>query len=186
MYKSGFTLVEMLVTTAITIILLIGLFNFYYVSKVVYTSGITRQALQNASGVVLSKIIQGGKEQPSGGVYRLAQGTRYCIGTGASCGGAVSTAELHYWGPDNIERWYRLGGANTSLIYHHPIAGNAAGADETIYTAPSGATLTLLFWIPSGNYPAANAGASVTLTQIVYGKTFTGSSTTVVNLRNHP
>ena len=187
MNKKAFTLVEILMATAITLILVVGMFNYYYVSKTAYITGLSKQMLADGANLVLSKISEGGIES-GGGVYRLAQGVSYCIGSGTSpsCG-VVSTSELHFWCTDGIERWYRLGSGSASLIYHHPTTGNPSGADETVYTTPTGSTFsTLLFCIPTGNYPAANVGVSVTLAQNVSGKTITGSATTIVNLRNHP
>ena len=185
MNKKGFTLVEIMMATLISVVLFVGIFNFYYVSKSIYALGIARQALEDGAHVVVSKMIEGGTEA-GGGTYRLAQGVSYCIGSGASCG-TVTTSELHFRGTDSIERWYSLNNTNTALIYHHPIAGSPGGADETIYTAPMGAAMTLLFWIPAvNNYPAAAVGVNVTLTKNVFGKNVTGSAATVVTLRNHP
>lgn len=185
MNKKAYTLVEIMVSLTLALIVIIGMFNFYNVTRQVYSSSISRQTLEQGANLVLSKMIEGGTEP--GGVYRLMQGVSYCIGAGVSpsCHTAI-TSELHFWGPDGIERWYHLNSTNTSLLYHHPMASNTQGADEMIYTAPRGTTITLLFWIPAVNYSAAVVGASVTLTQNVLGATITGSATTLVNLRNHP
>ncbi len=177
--KKAFTLVEIMVSTACTLALILAVYNFYNLTKQVYTSVLSRQTLQDGANIVLSKIIEGGTEPT--GVFRLAQGASYCIGSGLSCG-TINASELHFWGTDSIERWYFLDNARTSLMYHHPTAANPAGADERVYAAPKGSILTLLFWIPTGNYPAADVGVNVALTQ----NTITGSVTTQINLRNHP
>ena len=179
MNKKSFTLVEVMISTAILLVLMIFVFNFYNVTRVVYSRNLYQQMLTDGTNIMLGRIIEG-KTEPSG-VVRLAQAVSYCIGSGVNCAG-VSSSELHFWGTDNIERWYSLTNGSTSLLYHHPTAAAPAGADEVIYTAPNGATVTLLFWVPAGNYPAANVGVSVSLTK----STTTGSATTVVNLRNHP
>ncbi len=178
-------MVELLIVVAITLILMIVVFNFYNLSKLVYSSGLAQQSLQDGVNIVLSKIIEG-KTEPSG-VYRLAEGTSYCIGTGVACSGPSSIAELHFWGIDGTERWYKLDNTSTELIYHHPTVAYPSGSDDVIYTTPKGSILTLRFWVPNvANYPAAVVGMDVALTQSVFGRTVTGDSTTIVNLRNHP
>lgn len=204
-------MVELLITITITLILMMVVFNFFNLSKLVYSYGLAGQMLQDGDNIVINKII-GGKTEP-GGIYRLAQSASYCIGTQSGATSTCSTqfsptcnttttGELHFCGyPDYIERSVRLDATATQLIYHHPVSPsnnnncsvvfyNASSynvCDEVVYTAPKGATITLRFWIPAvANYPAAVVGMDAALIQSVFGRSVTGSSTTIVNLRNHP
>ncbi len=182
--KKAFTLVEAMMATAFSVLLMLIVTNFYSVTRTVYSSGLSRQQLEDAANIVLGKIIEGATEP--GGVYRLAQAVSYCFGPGINCTPS-SPSQLYFTGADGIERWYYLNSTSTALIYHHPTVAGPQGADEIIYTAPAGATLTLNFWPPTAidpnfKYPAADVGVSVTLTQ----NTLTGSVSTLVDLRNHP
>ncbi|MBF0490682.1 MAG: hypothetical protein HQL15_08750 [Candidatus Omnitrophica bacterium] len=173
-HNKAFTLVETMVAVAFTLVLVTVVVNFYNTTRRVYSSGISAQMLQDGCHLVLSKLIEGTKEPT--GIYRLSEGVSYNI---------AIMAELHYWGLDNIERWYQLDNTSTQLIYHHPTA--LGTMDEVIYTAPTGSTLTLRFWIPSvANYSSAVIGVDVALTQTVLGRAVSGAATTLINLRNHP
>jgi len=178
----SYTLIEVLIATAITVILMVMVFGFFNLFKLVYSSGIAQQTLQDSTNIILGKIIEG-KTEP-GGVYRLTEG----MCPNGVCYNIANISELHYWGyPDGIERWYRLDGTSTQIIYHHPITGSPLGADEVIYTAPTGSTIALRFSIPTvANYSAAVVQMDVALTQTIFGKKISGASTTVVNIRNHP
>ena len=103
MNKKSFTLVEVMISTAILLVLMIFVFNFYNVTRVVYSRNLYQQMLTDGTNIMLGRIIEG-KTEPSG-VVRLAQAVSYCIGSGVNCAG-VSSSELHFWGTDNIERWY--------------------------------------------------------------------------------
>ena len=184
MNKRAFTLIEVLIATAFSVVLILVVVTFYSVTRKVYSSGLSMQLLEDGANIVLSKIIEG-KTEP-GGVFRLAQAVSYCFGPGTNCTPS-SPNQLYFIGTDGINRWYHLNNTSTSLLYHHPTAGSPLGADEMIYTAPAGATLTLSFWPPTAidpnfKYPAADVGITVTLTQ----NTVTGSVSTLVDLRNHP
>ena len=97
----------------------------------------------------------------------------------------VTTSELHFVGTDGIERRYYLNPAGTSLLYNHPTAKGTV--DEVIYTAPAGNTLALRFWVLAGTpYTNVTLGIDVGLSQNVSGRTVSGSTTTMINIRNHP
>lgn len=171
--KNGFTLIETLMATVFTVLLVMVVVNFYNVSRVAYVTGVAGQTFQDGVHVMLSQIIQG-KTEP-GGVFRLSEATSYSI---------VNISELHFWGTDNVERWYRLNNTSTQLIYHHPTASGAV--DEVIYTAPAGATITLRFSVPAvANYASSVVGVDIALSQTINGRVVTGSSSTIVHLRNH-
>ena len=159
----AFTLTEMMIAVAFSVLLLTGVYNFFNTSRQVYVSGVSAQTLQNAADTVLNKIIEG--ESESGTVYRLSTAVSYMIPNGSanalySCGGSPQStpcntsntfSELYYCqdspctgSSDPTARWYYLDGTSTSVIYHHP---NSSGGtvEENIYTAPTGSSLTLRF-----------------------------------------
>ena len=163
MNNNAFTLVEMMIAIAFTVLLMTGVFGFYNTSAQVYSSGISGQALQDGANVVVSKIMEG--ESESGTVYRLDTAVTYMIpnGVGAAlytCGGAPQAAscnanntsnEIYYCqvSPtctynDGTARWYYLNSTGTSIIYHHFKTGGGT-IDEKIYTAPKGSVLKLRF-----------------------------------------
>jgi hypothetical protein len=91
-------------------------------------------------------------------------------------------------------RWYSLGSNGTSIIYHHPTYSGVQ--DEIVYTAPSGATITLQFYqhpvaLPSEGGPGdvyTNVDVCINLAifQNVNGQNISGAATAMVNIRNHP
>ena len=182
MNKKGFTLVETLIAAAFTVILMMVVVGFYSTIKGGYSSSLAGRSLQEGANLIVAKIIEGSTEAT--GIFRLSESGIYCIGSGANCSGPVTTAEVHFVSSDLKERWYKLG-SPTTLVYHHPTAAAPAGADEMIYTAPAGSVITLMFWYPDPLNPTPAVGVSVTLTQTVSGKTYTGSATTTIYMRNH-
>lgn len=128
----------------------------------------------------------------------LSYDTRY------SCGGAPQTTPCNtmstsgpiselYFCQDNpgndpcgitnadTPRWYYLNSTGTAIKYHHPAAGGGT-QEETIYTAPPGATIKLRF------SPAAVATNQVHVVEIdvsLTQGTSSGSASTFVLLRNH-
>lgn len=171
--QNAYTLVEVLIATAFSVLLLGAVVHAYNTAKRAYAAGIAQQGLQDGANIVLGKIIQGTAEP--GGVFRLNEATSYDV---------VSLNQLNFTGTDDIERWFTVNGDATALIYHHPTASGTV--DETVYTAPSGATITLRFSIPAGSqYTGVVLGIDVALTQTLFGQTISGSASTYVNIRNH-
>ena len=168
--NKAFSLIELMVAVAITVLLMTGVYGFYNAASQSYSSGISGQTLQDGADIVLSKIIEG--ETESGAVYRLSTAVSYMIPNGTAnalytCGGAPQAApcntgdnnsntfvELYYCqnspcsqsgGVNNsTARWYYLNSAGTAVMYHHPAVGGGT-IEENIYTAPAASTLTLRF-----------------------------------------
>jgi hypothetical protein len=171
--NKAFTLTEILVATSFAIILMGAMLGFYILSEKTYSIGVDKHWLQDDANTVITKII-GGKGEP-GGVFRLSEAVSYNI---------AGISELHFVGIDGIERWFNLDNSCTSVIYHHPIASGTA--DEIIYSAPAGATITLRFSIPTGaQYTGVVIGIDVEITNNVSGNAISGSASTYVNIRNH-
>jgi hypothetical protein len=92
----------------------------------------------------------------------------------------VNASTLDFAGTDGVTRRYFVNNAGDSLMYHHPTA--AGTQDELIYKAPTGTTLTLLFWTGTANI---TVGINVGLAKTVNGRNVVGSATTMINIRNH-
>jgi len=58
----AFSLVELIMAVAFSVLLLAGVYGFYDSSAQVYSSGVTAQNLQDGADMVLSKIIEGKTE----------------------------------------------------------------------------------------------------------------------------
>jgi hypothetical protein len=136
MNSQAFTLIELMMAVAFSVILMTGVYSFYNTAQQVYSGGITGQTLQTGVNVIISKIIEGGTE-PGGSVFRLATAYSFYIPNGnantiyfcqdSPCSAADATA-----------RWYTLDPTNTEVLYHHPTS-NPLGYD-IIYAAPTGSS----------------------------------------------
>ena len=169
----SFSLTELLVVSALIILVVSATLGAFLLVRRVVTPSAAEQGLQRDANVIIAKVIKGGPE-PSG-IVRLSEAVSYHL---------AGISELHFSGTDGIERWYALGGAGASIIYHHPTATGVR--DEVIFAAPQGTSLQLRFWIPSGGiYENVAVGIDVAVSRIVQGRTVTGSVTTMVNVRNH-
>jgi len=204
----GFTLVEMMIAVAFSVLLMAGVYGFYNTASQDYTSGISGQTLQDGTSIVLSKITEG--ESEKGIVYRLSTAVSYMIPNGGAnflytCGGAAQAApcnasnlsgELYYCqdtpcgSGDATARWYYLNNTGTAVIYHHP-ASNGGTIEENIYTAPPKTTLTLRF-SPATSVPANEVEIDVALTKALAANitnkrlATSGTVSTFVLLRDHP
>ena len=215
--NNAFTLVELLMAVGFTVLLMTGVFSFYNASNQIYSSGISGQILQNGANILLSKIIEGGME--AGVVHRLSTAEAYAVACTSnctpnpivsySCGGAPQGtpcnvnnpySELYFCeddpsthpcGPtDTTARWYYLNSTGTSVLYHYP----GGGADEKIYTAPEGSTLSLRFspyvvTIPNPTPPPPTLNVitqDVEIDVALTKNSSSGAASTFVFMRNHP
>ena len=160
---------------AISVLLITCVMGVYVLAKSFYTYNILGQNLQASADNALAKIIKDGPEPD--GTFRLSEAVSFT---------QPSLSELHFTGTDGIERWITLSGDGQSIIYHRPGSGGVM-EDDVLYTAPSGAILTLRFWTPAGtNYTGVNICIAVAVVQNIQGKSISGSASTMVNIRNHP
>ena len=144
MNKKAFTLLELMMAVAFSVLLLTGVFGFYNAANQLYSSGITAQNLQDGANIVLNKLIEGQAE--SNTVYRLETSASFYIPTGNS-----NTLYFCQYNPSNTPcstsdptvRWYTLDPTSTSLRYYHPTS-NSLGYD-TVYSAPIGTTISIRF-----------------------------------------
>ena len=169
----AFTLAEVLVATVVATFLIGTVVVFSNAARQAYSGGISGENLQEGANIILAKIIEGGEEP--GGVFRLSEATSYNL---------AGISELHFIGTDSVERFFCLNNASTAVIYHHPTGSGTM--DQTIFTAPPGATITLRFSIPTGpQYTGVVVGIDVALIQNFAGRTLSGSASTYVTIRNH-
>lgn len=204
--QDAITLTEMMIAISFTVFLMMGVYGFYTTTSQDYNSGISGQNFQDGANIVLGKIAEGDEE--SGLVYRLDTGTSYLIPNGVgsalyTCGGTAQTApcntswvssELYYCQDnpctpgDSTARWYYLNSAGTSVMYHYP--SEASNKDITVYTAPTGSSLSLRFVsaTTSSNVVRIDAALTANLSARVTNLRLatSGAVTTYVLLRNHP
>ncbi|MDE2027324.1 MAG: type II secretion system protein [Candidatus Omnitrophica bacterium] len=208
----GFTLLELLMAVAFSVLLLTAVYGFFNATNQTYSAGISGQNLQDAAHIILSKITEG--ETESGNIYRLATGVAFLVPNGVgtalyTCGGGTQTApcntnnpygELYYCQDspctptDATARWYYLNSAGTAVMYHYP--GEPNNQDITIYTAPSGSTLSLRFSPAQVGSPLASSTKTVEIDVDLTGNVSanitnrrlitSGDVSTYVLLRNHP
>ncbi len=184
--NKAFSLVELMMAVAFSVLLLTGVYSFYNVSSQSYSSGVSGQALQDGADIVLSKIIEGQME--SSVVYRLATSASYYIPNG-------NPQMLYYCQDspcspgDHTARWYTLDSTNTNVLYYHPTS-NPLGYD-VIYSAPVGSTLALRFSPAAVGTPSnvveIDVGLTKNLPANVTNKRLatSGAASTFVLLRNH-
>jgi hypothetical protein len=156
--RRSYSLVEIMIAAVFGVILTGAVLNFYVLSKRTYSSGVSRQWLQDGANIMLSKMIQ---ER-----FRLSEAASFSTS---------GLSELHFKAlNETVDRSYRLNGSSTVLIY------NSGAGDEAIYTAPTGVTLTLRFSQPY----SGTIGIDVALTQTVAGTPVSGSASTYISIRN--
>ncbi|MDE1921640.1 MAG: prepilin-type N-terminal cleavage/methylation domain-containing protein [Candidatus Omnitrophica bacterium] len=212
MNNKAFTLLELLMAVGVSVLLLTGVYGFFIVSNQTYSAGVSGENLQDAANTILGRITEGDTE--SGNIYRLSTGVSFMVPNGVgtalyTCGGLAQTtpcnatypySEIYYCQDspctptDSTARWYYLNGAGTSIMYHYP--GEPNNQDITLYTAPSGSTLSLLFSPAQVGNPAQASTKvveiNVDLTQNVSNSITnsrlkaSGDALTYVLMRNHP
>jgi hypothetical protein len=195
MNNQAFSLVEMMMAVGFSVLLIAGVFGYYYASNQIFTSGILGENLQDGANIVLSKIIEG-QTEPTG-VYRLQTAQTYMIPNGTAgflynCGTIPQTPQAApcnannlsgelYFCEDNFAtcsynnnsgnptapqpRWYYVNSTGTAVIYHHPTT-NGATVEQTIYTAPAGSFLFLRF-SPAQQVNPTPPPAMVTIPNVV-------------------
>ena len=179
-HKKAQTLAELLITSVLVIILIGSALGAFILIKQVFVRDIAAANFQRDANVIMKKIIKG--EPESGGIFRLSEAVSYNLKINSITG----LTELHFVGTDGIERWYCLSSDSTGvwISYHHP--GWFTQNGEKIYKVPPGAKATLRFWLPSGSvFTNIDVGIDVAVSQNILGKNLSGSTTTIVNIRNH-
>lgn len=166
--QRGQTLPEVLVASVIMTLLFASAIGAFMLTKNIQRYSIEEYNLQRDVNKVLARIVRNIKEDTEN--HGLRSGRSFTI---------PSVSRLNYAGDDGIARSYYL--SSGSILY---LKSNLL--PSTIYTPPTGSTLTLRFWEPTGYSDHVTVGIYIGITRVVGGKTISGSATTYVIIRNAP
>jgi len=167
-YNRGFTLAEITVAAAITVVLFASSTGSYLFMKTALYGKFVEYNLTRDVNMALKRITAGVNEGSV--LYGLRSASSFTI---------TNVSTISYVGSDNNTRQYYPNGS--SLIYSSPAQ---VPNQRTVYTAPPGSTFTLRFWEPSGYSGHETVGIYIGVSQPVGGKTVSGSVSTYVNIRN--
>src|ERR1035438_5084105 len=81
--SKAFSLVELLLAVAFSVLLLTGVFAFYNAATQSYSSGISGQTLQDGTNIIINKMMEG--ETESNVVYRLSTSASYTVACTTNC-----------------------------------------------------------------------------------------------------
>ena len=166
--KKAFSLTELLITSALLVVLFTTTLAGFVLLKGIFAANIAKATFQRDAEVVMNQIIEG-KSDPSG--IRLSETASVTFYSDAS--------KLTFIGTDGIQRTYSLTNNGTSLLY-----SDQNGIQKTMYTAPQGAIIGLTF-TPVDLNPTLCVCIYVSISQIINGKTVLGSLESSIYLRNH-
>jgi len=173
--KRAHTLTELLVAGTIIVFLFTAVLGAFIYTKTLYFGNIASFDLQRDVDNVLATIIRGTRE--STGTY----GLRSAVSIPNPPGLLPSPGQnsLDFVGTDDNTRRYSL--INNTIVYNSP---TQSPSQQTIYTPPPNSTVTLTFM--SGSADQQMVYIYISVVQNVANKTYTGSISTNVNLRNMP
>lgn len=172
-HNKAHTLTELLIASAIIIILFASCLGAFILTKSVCSSSVAEYGLQRDANTIMARIIKGVKEQTD--IFGLRSAKSYSI---------PATTRIDFVGMDDNTRSYFVN--NNSVIYASPLQ---SPQQNTIYTAPADSTIILRFWNPYAGQPNndnATVGIYLSISRIVGDRTISGSSSTYVNLKNIP
>ena len=174
--KRAHTLTELLMASAIIVILLTSLLGAFLLTKLVCRNSIASYNIQRDVDTLLATIIRGVKEQ-SGNRFGLRSAVSIPPIPGLLPIPGQNT--ISYLCTDNNTRMFLLN--NNTVIYDSPLQNPR---QTVIYTAPANSNIILRFASASADQQLAYVYVSVS--QQLGNKTITGSAETNVNLRNMP
>ena len=160
---------ELLIASALLIVLLTTALTGFVLVKKVFATNLAQVALQRDAAVIMARIIEG--KGSTGGV-RLCEAKSVTFYS--------DTTKLTFVGTDGINRTYSLGSNSTKVLYT-----DTNGAQNTIYTAPQGATVGLTFGTLNVGAPLC-VSIYVGIYRVIGGKTVLGAVYSSTYLRNHP
>lgn len=169
----GFTIAEILVAGAILVPIFFAIVGASIMLRNVCYTSIAAHELQRGMNIVMNYIIKHGPGETEYNGLRSA--TAYTIPVTNPAG-----SEIRFTDTNGVVRRYYL--SNNSIIYESP---TAAQATQTIYTAPAGSQITLLFVsaLPAGNEVVR---VYMAVTRNIAGKLVSGDLNTYVDLKNVP
>ena len=171
--KKAFSLTELLISSALLIVLLTTALGGFVLVKQIFAVNIAQAALQRSAAVIMGKIIRGDV---------LKDGTRLCEAEKVILPNDITPINiLTFIGIDGvINRTYYLSNDSTSLLY-----SDTNGVQRVIYTVSKGTTMGVSFYLENKATPLW-IGISVSVSQIINGRTVLGALKSSVYLRNHP
>ena len=113
--KKAFSLTELLIASAMLIVLLTTTLTGFVLVKHIFAADIAKVTFQRDAAVIMSKITEG--KSGSNGI-RLSEA--------ASVTFYSDTSKLTFIGTDGVERRYFLNNTGTELWYRHPSAAGIA------------------------------------------------------------
>lgn len=156
--------------SVLSVVLFASVIGIFVVTKTLYLTGMTDQEFQRDVDWVMGRMVAGLKE--GGARYGLRPAVSFTI---------PGVTEIDFAGTDGGVRKYYL--SANSVVYESPAQTPNV---QTIFTAPSGAVVTLRFWEPAGYPDHQTIGIYLAIIKQVSGRNISGSLTTYVNLRNLP
>jgi prepilin-type N-terminal cleavage/methylation domain-containing protein len=169
--KKAFTLIELLISSAILVTILTAVLTGFILVKHIFATSIAQSTLQRDAEVMMGKLIQG--KAVSGGI-RLSEARSVFF--------YADISRLTFIGPDGvIRRTYSLNTDGTALLYSE----ENGVQNLVIHTAPQGAVITLEFG-PMNVGPPLCSSVYVRVSRVMNGRTVTGALKSSVYLRNHP
>ena len=169
----AFTMVEVLVSSAIIAIIFASTIGAFLLVKKVSWTWIAKANVQQTCNMIASKIIRGNSE---GGNF---VGLRSAVSLHNGSLPVVTPAgsRIDYDGADGNTRSYFLSGNTIQYI-----SATQSPNQQTVYTAQPGQTVLLTFWEPTGMSDHQTIGIQVSVSQTE--PLVTGRVTTYINLRN--
>jgi len=166
--RKGFSITELEIASVIAILIFAAAIGAFLLVKNIQNYSGAELALERDVGTVMARLIRNiGEAADSRG---LRSGRSFII---------PSAGELAYTDVDGNTRRYYLSGS--SIFYASPLQSPQTG---TIFTAPSGTSVILRFWKPSGYSDNETVGIYIGLVKNIGGRAVSGSVSTYVNLRN--
>ena len=167
--RKAFSLTELMITSVLLIILLTTALAGLVLLKRIFAANIAKATFQRDAAVIMNKIIEG-KGDPSG--IRLSEA--------ASIPTITDSGKLTFVGTNSaINRMYSLSAGGTSVLY-----SDSNGIQKTIYTAPKGAIVGLMFSQVNPGAVVLCINVYVSVSQVINGKTVLGALESSVYLRN--
>ena len=168
--KKAFSLTELLITSALLIVLLTTALTGFVLLKRIFAANIAKATFQRDAAVIMNKIIEG-KGGPGG--IRLFEA--------ASIPTITDPSRLIFIGTDGvINRTYYLNNDGTSILY-----SDDKGIQNVMYTAPKGAMVGLRFSPVNAGSTILCVNIYVSVSQVINGRTALGALESSVYLRNH-
>ena len=170
--KKAFSLTELLITSAILIVLFTTSLTGFVLLKQIFAENNAKATFQRGAAVIMNKITEW--KAASGGI-RLSEAA--IVETFVN-----NTSVIKFIGTDGIHRMYYPSVDNASLLYDEE--NGVSG--KIIYTVPRGAVLGLRFSPVNADAVTLCVNVYVSISQVINGRTVLSALESSVYLKNHP